>query len=163
MDSSGPQEASLTFENFVDVLIQRCTADEMKNPIDVLEPDGRTPAHSTSDLRRFRLDAETLLGKTGQRLDSSVFGTMSLGLVPGKAGIVSAVPRTVLRTDNSERRMEGELALSAAMLTQLSAEIRQEWGEPEMRLVAKSVSPHYKVRAKRVHFFNVATNQCAVL
>jgi len=30
------------------------------------------------------------------------------------------------------------------MLAQLSAEIRNEWGEPEMRLVAKSVSPHYK-------------------
>jgi len=111
VDTSGPQESTLTFENFVDVLIQRCTSEEMKNPVDVLEPDGHTPARSTSDARRFRLDAETLLGKTGRKLDSSVFGTMSLSLVQGKTGGAASVTRTVLRTDSSERRMEGELAL----------------------------------------------------
>jgi len=36
---------------------------------------------------------------------------MSLSLVQGKTGGAASVTRTVLRTDSSERRMEGELAL----------------------------------------------------
>lgn len=103
VDSAAASESLITWDNFTDLMIQRCTQQEIDHMIDVLEPDGRTTAHSTSDLRRFRLDAETLLGKTGARLDSSVLGTMALSVVPGKGATSS---RTVLQTDKSERLME---------------------------------------------------------
>jgi hypothetical protein len=138
-------DKELSYDRLLDFMIQRCTLLECANQVQVLEPDG-SPARSTSDLRRFRVDADVLLGVSARkrRLDTSIFVVEPMALVRADR---FGTQRTVGISDATEKEYDSapvnKMQLSR-LIGLLCAEIKAEWKDSSMGLMAKTVSSHYR-------------------
>lgn len=139
------EDKELSYEKLLDFMIQRCTALECANQVQVLEPDG-SPARSTSDLRRFRVDADVLLGVSARkrRLDTSIFVVEPMAMVRADR---FGTQRTIAISDGTEKEY-GSAPVDKMQLSRLigllCAEIKAEWKDSSMGLMAKTVSSHYR-------------------
>lgn len=147
-DTPDKAACELSYDRLIgDFMIQRCTWQEMMNARQVLEPDG-SPAHSTNDLRRFRVDADTLLGIRKHQASPLVAGqrTLDTSILLVEPLILSG-GRTLACADPSERTYatvplrKEEISRIVCLIID---EIRAEWGEPAMGLQAKTISVRYR-------------------
>lgn len=143
LDETGPEPlaGNLTLEKMKKTLIQWVTLQEAKGIFPIKNPDGSEP-ESSSDTRRFRIDAGNLFGpQMRKRLDEGLTGTLELAMIGGG----TSRQRLVLCSDASETVLTPENGgeLGPLLTARLFAMIRKEWRDPGMQLTIKKFSHRF--------------------